>query len=158
MQFFLRSSEKWIYNGTFTQTVTDSKGPEDNKYFYISDYIAMATPWNLLQDTMETVNNVLGDFLIKQIEHDNSDVSEFFMGEKQSVYGDNGLLLSASDQPLVSEEVEAVPDDLEPQPRARSNTWPKRHFGLQPGESIGLPQVWLYVLHKCAFWRLTDNL
>ena len=32
--------------------------------------------------------------------------------------------------------------DLEPQPRARSNTWPRRQFSVGgAGESVGLPQV-----------------
>ena len=91
-------------------------------------------PWNLLQDTMEAVNNVLGDFLINQIEHDSSNTSDIYQS-------DYSLVLPTSDPLPLSPEFEAVQEDMEPQPRARSNTWPKRHFGLRTGESIGLPQV-----------------
>ena len=63
---------------------------------------------------MEAVNNVLGDFLINQISHDASDLSDVYPADPS----------------------------LEPQPRARSNTWPRRQFSVGgPGESVGLPQV-----------------
>ena len=64
---------------------------------------------------MEAVNNVLGDFLINQISNDASDLSDVYPAEPS----------------------------LEPQPRARSNTWPRRQFGVAGGggESAGLPQV-----------------
>ena len=87
----------------------------------------MSASWNLLEDTMEAVNNVLGDFLIHQISNDASDLSS---------------------------EVFHTEPSLEPQPRARSNTWPRRQFGVGAGgagggagggggvgESVGLPQV-----------------
>ena len=84
----------------------------------------MSASWNLLEDTMEAVNNVLGDFLIHQISHNSSDLSDVQPGE-------------------LSRE-----QSLEPQPRARSNTWPRRQFGVGGGgggggggESVGLPQV-----------------
>ena len=65
---------------------------------------------------MEAVNNVLGDFLIHQISNDASDLSS---------------------------EVFHTEPSLEPQPRARSNTWPRRQFGVAGGggEGAGLPQV-----------------
>ena len=64
---------------------------------------------------MEAVNNVLGDFLINQISQDASDLSDVYPADTS----------------------------LEPQPRARSNTWPRRQFGVAGGggESAGLPQV-----------------
>ena len=92
----------------------------------------MSTSWDLLQDTMEEtmeeVNNVLGDFLIHQIEHDKSSLADLYPSETHY-------------RPPLCQEFEAVKEDMEPQPRARSNTWPKRQFGLKTGESIGLPQV-----------------
>ena len=97
----------------------------------------MSTSWDLLQDTMEEtmeeVNNVLGDFLIHQIEHDKSSLADLYPSESQPPYCDY--------RPPLGQEFEAVKEDMEPQPRARSNTWPKRQFGLKTGESIGLPQV-----------------
>ena len=71
---------------------------------------------------MEAVNNVLGDFLINQISHDASDLNDL-------------------------SDVFPTDPSLEPQPRARSNTWPRRQFGVAGGggggggESVGLPQV-----------------
>ena len=80
----------------------------------------MSASWNLLEDTMEAVNNVLGDFLIHQISHDPSELSDL-------------------------SDVYPAESSLEPQPRARSNTWPRRQFGVTGGggggESVGLPQV-----------------
>ena len=89
----------------------------------------MTDTWDLLHLTMEKVNDCLGDYWINQIEKPDS-ITE--VDEEDSGVGDTAVnhddSFDGGIQSLYSGAESDVVDDIFPQPRARSNTWPRRHL------------------------------
>ena len=114
----------------------------------------MADSWDLLHETMMKVNNVLGDYWMGDIDHrfETNDLNCDF-GNSVSDAGGISDISDHSDglhlpDPVLSDQSNTVSElmvecqspggqedgeaDMEPwppQPRARSNTWPRRQFG-----------------------------
>lgn len=84
----------------------------------------MTDTWDLLAHTMEKVNDCLGDYWLNQIQKPDSIKEED--EEEHSDVTNHGQDDSFEDSVL---------DDLFPQPRARSNTWPRRQLGLTGSSS-----------------------
>ena len=106
-------------------------------------------PWNLIEDTMEKVNDFLGEYWINELEEtgyseNSEDQTIGCLYDKEQSTGClyEQDIFSVTPDSLQSEASDTVPDDLRPQPRARSNTWPRRHFNIDTATgAAGLPQV-----------------
>ena len=91
----------------------------------------MTDTWDLLQHTMEKVNDCLGDYWLNQIQKQPDSIKEVDEESEVSHGQDDSF-------------EDSVLDDLFPQPRARSNTWPRRQLGLtgsDTGQQQGQPVI-----------------
>lgn len=109
----------------------------------------MDDSWDLLHETMEKVNNFLGDYWFNEIEEANiGDVSDYVNSDSNNDVGHHHSqlsmlpqILSGSNHQIGEYECEITPEEgadmlaeemeIVPQARARSNTWPRRQFSQQ---------------------------
>ena len=109
----------------------------------------MDDSWDLLHETMEKVNNFLGDYWFNEIEEANiADVSDYVnsdsagnnhIGHQLAQHSMLPQLLSGANHQVGEFEREITPEEtgdmvseeMVPQARARSNTWPRRQFSQQ---------------------------
>ena len=89
----------------------------------------MMDSWDILHETMEKVNNFLGDYLISEL-----DENRVPMNEDCPLSPSNTEPCPDLEQ-LTCDSVTRESEEMSPQPRARSNTWPRRQFGLEPCET-----------------------
>ena len=117
----------------------------------------MDDSWDLLHETMEKVNNFLGDYWFNEIDEANiAEVSDYAnsdnhndsdVGHHPQQHPILPQLLSGSNHQVGGEfspeisPAEMLPEEMEivPETRARSNTWPRRQFSQQ--SVPGLPLV-----------------
>ena len=89
----------------------------------------MEFSWDLLESTLKKVGNVLGDSI--------SDIEMEQQMSDQLVHSDCGISLDVIDEhmaDIMNEEFQfhnpGQSEDILPQSRARSNTWPKLQIGI----------------------------